>query len=88
MVIVGDVEGDKKLEIFLPKNQHTEKEMIKFWELVYCSGEVSKSAQNWLYMSKIIWIFLLFFKLKNTKLKIIFSYWHFLIAPIFKTLYY
>ena len=34
-----------KLEIFLPKNQHTQREIIEFWEFL-CRGGV-KMCQNW-----------------------------------------
>ena len=38
--------GDKKLEIFLPKKQQTQRKLLKFEN--WFSGEVSKSAKIWL----------------------------------------
>ena len=35
--------GDTKLEIFLPKNQHTQRKLLNFEN--WCMGEVSKSAK-------------------------------------------
>ena len=35
--------GDRKLESFLPKNQHTQRKLLNFEN--WCSGEVSKSAK-------------------------------------------
>ena len=34
--------GDTKLEIFLPKNQHIQRKLLNFEN--WCSGEVSKST--------------------------------------------
>ena len=48
-----------KLEIFLPKNQHTQRKLLNFENWV--DGKVSKSANSQFSMSKIIQIFLIFF---------------------------
>ena len=52
--------GDTKLEIFLTKNQHTQRKLLNFE--FWINGELSKSAKISLSKSKIIRIFLnLFF---------------------------
>ena len=55
--------GGKKLERFLPKNQHTQRKLLNFENWV--NGEVSKvpkfDFQSQFSMSKIIRIFLNFF---------------------------
>ena len=53
---------DTKLERFLPKNQHAQRELLNFEN--WCNGELSESAKILLsksiFMSKIIGIFLNF----------------------------
>ena len=36
--------GDTKLEIFLPKNQHTQRKLLNFYN--WCSGELSKIGHH------------------------------------------
>ena len=60
MVIqVVESAGGKKLEIFLPKNQHTQRKLLNFEHWV--NGEVSKSAK--IGLSKIIRNFRMFLNL-------------------------
>ena len=75
--------GDTKLEIFLPKNQHTQRKLLNFEN--WCNGEVSKSALFWLLKSifhvkshKNLSQF--FFHWRISIYEHIFCYWHFLIT--------
>jgi hypothetical protein len=56
--------GVKKLEGFLPKNQHTQRELLNFENWV--NGDVSKSVKKCQNLTfKIIRIFLIFFSIEE-----------------------
>ena len=53
----------KKFERFLPKNQHTQRKLLKFGLMASCQKVPEFDFQGQFFMSKIIQIFFIFFYL-------------------------